>query len=276
MVYKKGGAAMEGIKLVALDMDGTLLDSRKNPPADFESWVLSHPEILTVLASGRQYETLRRQFPAIADRLGYIADNGSFVFLKGENIFADEMNRQGVLEAISAFEAIPGCHLVLCGVRGAYMRPSRPDVEANCAVYYKKLTKTDDLCAAAKSDAIGKIAVLVDDHRAEAVYGMLPVLHPDFKVMLSGSEWLDVSNATVGKGAGVEVLQKRLGISREESMAFGDYLNDCELLDAVTESYAMGNAHPELKARARYITDTNNHDGVMKILRQIYTIDTKQ
>ena len=100
---------MGKIKLVALDMDGTLLDSRKNPPADFEDWVCAHEEIAVVLASGRQYETLRRQFPGIRDRLSYIADNGAFVFHKGRMIYAREMNHEGVLQCLLAFEAIPGC-----------------------------------------------------------------------------------------------------------------------------------------------------------------------
>lgn len=260
---------MQKIKLVALDMDGTLLDSRKNPPADFESWVQSHGDIAVTLASGRQYETLRRQFPAICDRLSYIADNGSFVFYGGRMIFANEMNHEGVLHCLHAFEEIPGCHVVLCGKESAYMRPDRQDVFDNVATYYKSLMVTPDLEGAVSDGCIGKIAVLVDAHRAEEIFKSLPALHPDFKVVLSGSEWLDVSNACVDKGAGVEALQKALGISKDESMAFGDYLNDCELLASVTESYAMGNAHPELKARAKHIADTNDNDGVMKILRTL-------
>lgn len=45
-------------KLIALDMDGTLLDSRKNLPKDFIDWVKRHSDVKTVIASGRQYDTL--------------------------------------------------------------------------------------------------------------------------------------------------------------------------------------------------------------------------
>ncbi len=260
---------MSKIRLVALDMDGTLLNSRKQPPADFAQWVSTHPGITAVLASGRQYETLRRQFPDVWDKMGYIADNGSFVFYKGQMIFSNEMDHDGVRQCLQAFEAIGGCHVVLCGKESAFMRPDRDDAFSNISMYYKSLKVTPDPENEIEDGCIGKIAILVDDHRAEEVYGQLPPLHPDFKVMLSGTEWLDVSNATVGKGSGVEALQKALGITKDESMAFGDYLNDCELLAAVTESYAMGNAHPELKAQAKHIADTNDNDGVMKILRQL-------
>lgn len=271
MITKKewGGSIMSTIRLIALDMDGTLLNSCKQPPADFVDWVCTHPDITAVLASGRQYETLRRQFPEVWDKLGYIADNGSFVFYKGRMIFSNEMDHDGVRQCMQAFEAIGGCHVVLCGKESAFMRPDRDDAFSNISMYYKSLKVTPDLECEIENGCIGKIAILVDDHRAEEVYEHLPTLHPDFKVMLSGTEWLDVSNATVGKGSGVEALQKALGITRDESMAFGDYLNDCELLAAVTESYAMGNAHPTLKTQAKHITDSNDNDGVMKILRQL-------
>ena len=48
------------IKLVALDMDGTLLNSKKEKPAEFIPWVEKHPEIKVVIASGRQYYTLEK------------------------------------------------------------------------------------------------------------------------------------------------------------------------------------------------------------------------
>ena len=50
------------IKLVALDMDGTLLNSKKEKPAEFIPWVEKHPEIKVVIASGRQYYTLEKDF----------------------------------------------------------------------------------------------------------------------------------------------------------------------------------------------------------------------
>lgn len=257
------------IKLVALDMDGTLLDSSKQPPKDFTGWVRNHPQIQTVLASGRQYETLRRQFPELEDSLAFIADNGSFVFRKGEMIFSDEMNREGVLAFLKAMEALPQAHLILCGANSAYMLHGPEIVESNAHIYYKKLEFVEDLRDCLTKDCIGKIAVFVDDHRAEAVYRAFPAMDDAFKAMLSGDSWVDVSNKTVGKGAAVEHLQQTLGITPDNCMAFGDYLNDCELLASCTESYAMGNAHPDLKAMARYITDTNDNDGVMKILRRL-------
>ena len=55
-------------------------------------------------------------------------------------------------------------------------------------------------------------------------------------------------------------------------MAFGDYLNDIELLEAVTESYAMKNAHPDLARVARHRAPANSEDGVMRVLRERFSL----
>ena len=59
--------------------------------------------------------------------------------------------------------------------------------------------------------------------------------------MLSGDSWIDISNRTVNKGIAVEAIQKKYGIDRTESMAFGDYLNDVGLIKSCEESYCMEN-----------------------------------
>lgn len=82
------------IKLIALDMDGTLLDSKKRLPPDFMDWVKRHPDIKTVIASGRQYDTLARDFAAVRDQLLFVAENGGFVFEKGEIIYSNEMQKK--------------------------------------------------------------------------------------------------------------------------------------------------------------------------------------
>ena len=50
------------VRMVAVDLDGTLMNSRGEMPSDFQDWVLAHPDIMTVIASGRQYYTLQDVF----------------------------------------------------------------------------------------------------------------------------------------------------------------------------------------------------------------------
>jgi len=72
---------------------------------------------------------------------------------------------------------------------------------------------------------------------------------------------------------GADALYARLHITKDEAMAFGDYLNDYELLENVTHSYAMANAHPKLKAIAAHIAPSNDEDGVMRVIKETVLSD---
>lgn len=80
---------------------------------------------------------------------------------------------------------------------------------------------------------------------------------------------MDVMNADVNKGMALKQIRKSLGISYEETMAFGDYMNDYELLKEAKESYAMGNAHEGIKKIAAHITGTNDEQGVMNVIKHV-------
>lgn len=71
----------------------------------------------------------------------------------------------------------------------------------------------------------------------------------------------------VNKGQALKTLQESLEIRPEETMVFGDQLNDIEMLNQAYYSFAVGNARPEVKKAARFLADTNVNDGVLKILR---------
>ena len=79
--------------------------------------------------------------------------------------------------------------------------------------------------------------------------------------------WMDCMALGVNKGAAIQKIQESLDILPEETMAFGDQMNDVEMLARAYYSYAIGNARQEVKAAARFQADTNVRDGVLKVLR---------
>lgn len=256
------------IRLTAIDMDGTLLDSRKRKPADFADWVKAHPQIKTVIASGRQYYTLLDDFTEIGEELVFLAENGGVVFEKGEMIYIDEMNREDVREILESAEAFPNVHVIVCGADSAYMYPCRPEIAAEGRMYYHHLQFVQDLMEAGSHDRIVKVSFFVEQEQAAKVFDSLQV-KPHLQSVLSGASWIDIANATVGKGKTLAAIQQRFSITPDECMAFGDYLNDMSLLQAVTESYCMANGHPELKKIAKHLAQSNDDDGVMKVLRTL-------
>ena len=257
------------IRLVPLDMDGTLLDSNKQLPPDFIDWVRTHPSIQTVISSGRQYYNLTTLFEPVKDQLIYVSDNGGYVFEQGQMIYSNAMTDADIRECLSILSGMDGLSLILCGAKSAYMYHASSYIEENAHMYYGRLQFVTDLDAVIGTDCIAKIAIFVDDYKAEEVYRNLPDLNERIAAVLSGDSWIDISNRSVSKGAAVTALLEKLSIPVEEAMAFGDYLNDYTLLQSCGESYAMANAHPDLKAVAKHVTTSNDEDGVMKILRTL-------
>jgi len=257
-------------KIIALDLDGTLLDSRKNYPAEFPEWVRSHPETAFVLASGRQIYALVDQFSEIKDQLWYIAENGACVYHAGEFLCVNSMKPDDCLKVLGEFEGNPICEPLVCGLDSAYVRDCGGQAKDESTKYYTHIEYNDDLRSCALKDRILKIAIFVNDFRAEEVYETLPPRNDGLLTLLSGDSWLDIANASVGKGAALRAIQDILGVFPEETAAFGDYLNDMSLFEAAAESYAMANAHPELKDAAKYITRyTNDENGVMEALKEM-------
>ena len=254
-------------KLIALDMDGTLLDSRKNLPKDFIDWVKRHSDVKTVIASGRQYDTLVKDFVPVKDSLIFIAENGGLVFEKDQILYSNEMKKSDVETCLKATRHLSGLTPILCGAKSAYIMPVKESIRKEADIYYARLTQTTDLIKASQNDAVVKIAFYVEKKQAEAAMNYFSDIPSHLSAVLSGDSWIDVSNKTVSKGSAVTVAQQAYGISPKDCMAFGDYLNDADLLRCCEESYCMANVHPDLKAIAKYTADSNDNDGVMKILR---------
>jgi len=114
-----------------------------------------------------------------------------------------------------------------------------------------------------------KIALYHATNSEANIYPFVKHLSPEYNVVVSGNHWVDISEAQSNKGHALRFLQKKHDISPAETMAFGDYNNDFEMLQGASYSYAMENAHENIKAVANYQTTNNDDFGVERILEQL-------
>jgi Cof subfamily protein (haloacid dehalogenase superfamily) len=265
------------IRLIVTDMDGTLLDDEKRLHDDFWPLIeqLHRRGILFAPASGRQYYTLLREFADIADDLVFIAENGSVVMRQGHEVSSDCLDRADALRVVhtlraAAADGIDG-GIIVCGKQSAYIERSDPAFFEQVDKYYARLQVVDDLTKVIDDDVL-KIAVY-DFGSAE--HGTLPYL-ADFaashKVVVSSEHWLDVNTRTANKGHAVTALQTALGITPAQTMVFGDFLNDLEMMDTADYAFAMHNAHPRLHERARFVAPSNNDNGVVRTITSVLDI----
>lgn len=266
---------MTPIRLIAADMDGTLLDSRGRLPGGLFPLIreLTGRGIRFVIASGRQYYNLESLFRPVAEHLTFIAENGAAVFEKGELLFFDEMRAEDVRSLLDVCSGMPDTVPGLCGVQATYIEREDPVLEERVRVYYDRLEHVDHLAGVLDKDRICKVTIYVSGGAEKAVYPALRARYPKLKVTLSGEHWVDVSNPSAHKGSAVAFLQRRDGITPEACMAFGDYLNDCEMMQVCKQSYGMKNGHPDLLAGCRFVTEkTNDEDGVCDTLRRVFQL----
>lgn len=255
------------IRLIAVDLDGSLLDDAKRIHPSF--WrlldALDERGILLCPASGRQYATLRRDFAR--DDLVYIAENGAYVAHHGREISSDTVPWEQAVRVVDTVRDLSAggadVGTVLCGKRSAYVERADEPFLTRVAPYYAELAVVDDL-RLAPDDEVLKVSVY-DFGSAEHRSG--PALAPldgPVRVLVSQEHWVDVMSPTADKGRALESVQRALGIDRGQTMAFGDYLNDLGLLATAGWSYAMGNAHPAVRAAARFVAPGNNDNGVVR------------
>ena len=262
------------IKLVAVDVDGTFVRS------DYTYDVPRFKRILSrmresgchfVVASGNQYYQLRDLFPGYHEELSFVAENGAFVKDRKELLFTANMPKETVDSVIDVCREYPEILNVLCGVESAYCQRGTVSQEFYdlTAIYYHRLKWVDDFKAV--KDQILKFAPTVPEEKTYYYYDIFcERLKGKVEPTTSGHGSIDLIVPGCHKASGLKRLVERFGISPEQCVAFGDGGNDIEMLKYCGHSYAMANASENVKKAAKYVCPSNEEDGVLVILEEMF------
>lgn len=267
--------AADDLRLVVTDMDGTLLSSDAQVPKGLADLVAQMRErgVVFCPASGRQLANIRASLGEIADG-PVIAENGTFV-VDGEQEISRQLVERDVVRRIiehsrQLSEQGRGGEVgaVVATPFAAYTDIADPEFLRVTDQYYTSRELVPDLLDLPLDDVI-KVAVydFVDAERLSAP--LLAEAAPEVQTVVSGKHWTDLMPVGANKGAALAKLQERLGITPDQTAVFGDYLNDLELMDHAELSFAMANAHPQVKAAARYEAPSNDEAGVVVTVRRL-------
>ncbi|MGB7395157.1 MAG: HAD family hydrolase [Pricia sp.] len=257
------------IKMVVTDMDGTLLNSDHEVSDRFLELFeeLKKRDIIFVAASGRQYQSIVDKLDSIKNDIIVIAENGGVAMQNGAELVLTPLpstSKNRVLESLASIENI---HPVLCGKDSAYILGDSPKFEKKLQEYYSKYTILDSLKAF--EGEIVKIAIYHFESSEKHIYPSVKHLEDDLQVKISGQNWVDVSSPDANKGFALQKVQELHNIKPEETLVFGDYNNDLEMLALADFSFAMQNAHPNVLEAAKYKTASNDNFGVEKVLERM-------
>jgi Cof subfamily protein (haloacid dehalogenase superfamily) len=258
------------IRLVATDMDGTLLNSKHELSSTFEPVFkkLKEQGIIFVAASGRQYYNLLKTLDSVKDEVIFAAENGSYVVFRDEEIHVQPIEHEIVRDLIRISKGIPHTFPIICGKKKAYVQNAEPEFISQLELYFERYEIVEDLLKV-EDDQFLKFT-LCDLTGSEAnSYPHYKHLADTLKVKISGPIWLDISHPLANKGVAMDVLQKKFGVTYEQTMVFGDYFNDLEMLQKGYYSYAMANAHEDIRKVARFTAKSNDENGVVEVLSEL-------
>ncbi len=246
--------------LVFMDLDGTLLDEGK-PAENIHKTIelLKAKGHIPVIASGRVPHLLKH----VSLELGidnYVAANGNYVWFENKVIYeryipketirrlagmADELGFDLALESVDNYVAHRKNTSLVSAFSGLF-KIDDPKVDRN--YYYEH-----DILS----------CVVFEDEKID----ILKRAFPELVFNRTNRFGYDVNLAGGLKITGIRFLIDHLGYPLEEVYAIGDGFNDIDMLEAIPNSIAMGNAHPEVKAVCRYVTDDVDKEGVYKAFR---------
>ena len=250
-------------------MDGTLLNSNHEVSNLFFTLFekLKEREIRFVAASGRQYNSMVDKLDRIKNDMLFIAENGAIIKHKGETLLTTPLQKENLSIILDAVSPINDVHPVLCSANNAYVNGTSPKFLKLLKEYYTKFEVVENQLMV--SDEILKVAIYHFESSERFIYPHVRALEEHLKVKVSGSNWVDISHPDAHKGYALEKVMAKYGISSSEVLVFGDYNNDIEMLGLVDYSFAMANAHPNVKNTANYQTKSNDAFGVENVLQQL-------
>jgi Cof subfamily protein (haloacid dehalogenase superfamily) len=277
------------IRLLAIDIDGTLLDSRGRIP-DAHRQALGEASargVAIALVTGRSFHFTRPIADLLPMPVTLIVNNGAMVKSgEGATLLRRLLPRDAALAVLAGTRAFEDSVAIVFDrhderqivfERMDWTHPHRRG-------YYDKnkayIAAASPLVAAVTEDpvqvmftgGVARMRALAAELRA------MPIAHR-FSVALTEYELrdfslVDVNDAGCSKGSTLAEWAGTRGIARDEVMAVGDNLNDVEMLEFAGTAVVMGNASTAMQARGFHLTASNDDDGLAEVIRRFILVDS--
>ena len=262
------------IKLIALDLDGTTLNSAKriSERTCVARETAAKQGVHSVVATGRPFAALPEDvFHIHAIRYMLTSNGAAITDLSSGEIFYENCLSAGTVEA--AVEMLKSTDYILEGfiagkayIEKAYYeyveRTGKSFRDVRYILETRNPVENLNGFLLNHKDHVENINVNFEDLACKPGLRDMLLTLPDATITTSFPNNLEIGGSTTSKAEALRQLGKKLGIRREEMLAAGDSPNDIAMLQEAGIAVAMGNGEEEVKSVADYITSDNDHDGV--------------
>lgn len=258
------------IRLIASDMDGTLLDDHSEVPPETYDLILALREkgVHFAASSGRRFDRLCQFFAPVRDKMDFVAANGAQVYVDGELVDREVFSHLGIRRLAKTVGKFESLHMALFDDEKSFLLD---DEDKFVREIDKDLPNAERIWYLPGPDvSILKISIYCEDgHVMDYAYALSRELGDEFLFAPSGTHWIDALQRGVNKATGIEQVMAHHGITRDEVMAFGDSMNDYEIIRFVGTGCAMANGRPALKAVANRVIGYNYDQAVQGEMRKL-------
>lgn len=265
------------IKLIATDMDGTLLDPKGQVDLPRLEKILDQLEergIRFVIATGNEIHRVKQLLGHLTERVVLIVANGARIFEGNQLLQAQTWDDDMVNRALEFFKGRE-CQdqFVVTSMNGGFVKEGTVFTQLEnfmtpemIELFYQRMNFVEEL----ESHLFGgvlKMSLVVGEERSDSVLEEINQLfNGHVQAVSSGYGCIDILQSGIHKAWGLQELLKRWDIKAEEIMAFGDSENDVEMLQLAGIAYAMENADDKAKAVATNFAPSNIQAGVYQVL----------
>ena len=265
------------IRVIATDMDGTLLDPKGQldlPRLEKILDKLDQCDIRFVIATGNEVHRMRQLLGHLAERVVLVVANGARIFENNELIQAQTWDDAIVDRALAHFKGRE-CQdqFVVTAMNGGFVKEGTVFTELDKFMtpemieqLYQRMNFVDEFDPNLFGGVL-KMSMVVGEERSESVLQEINDLFDGHvRAVSSGYGCIDILQDGIHKAWGLVELLKRWNLKPEQIMAFGDSENDIEMLELAGISYAMENAEEAVKRVATKVAPANSQAGVYKVL----------
>lgn len=260
-------------KAVAVDMDGTFVNSKNNyDHKRFEKVLtqLRNNNIHFIIASGRPFHRLRSDFRDFLNEIDLICDNGGILVKDNQIIRTITFSNKTSTSLLNFLQVTcPQASIIACGLKDSYIFDNASsEFKKFMKFYYPNAIYIKSINDIPQNEKIDKLSIWdsADPVFIEKEYNKQ--FNEKIHATSSGFNCTDIIPEGVNKASGLEYFLDYFKISPNELIAFGDGMNDFEMLKLAGYSYAMENGEEELKRIAKYEAPNNNANGVLQVLEK--------
>ena len=277
MVVMESDKKKMDIRVIATDMDGTLLDPKGQldlPRLEKILDKMDQCDIRFVIATGNEVHRMRQLLGHLAERVVLVVANGARIFENNELFQAQTWDDAMVDRALAHFKGRE-CQdqFVVTAMNGGFVKEGTVFTELDKFMtpeMIEKLYQRTNFVDEFDSKLFGgvlKMSMVVGEERLDSVLQEINDLFDGHvRAVSSGYGCIDILQDGIHKAWGLEELLKRWNLKPEQIMAFGDSENDIEMLELAGISYAMENAEEAVKRVATKVAPANSQAGVYQVL----------